>query len=95
MNIRHLYRGINEFKRGYQPQSNLVKDESGDLVADFDIIFNRWKNYFSQLLNVRTRQIEMHAAEPLVRGPFHLRLKLLLPSRKSVNCQVVIKFQQN
>jgi hypothetical protein len=24
-NIRDLYRGINEFKRGYQPQSNLVK----------------------------------------------------------------------
>jgi hypothetical protein len=33
-NIRELYRGINEFKRGYQPRSNLVKDENGDLVAD-------------------------------------------------------------
>jgi hypothetical protein len=28
-NIRDLYRGINRFKRGYQPQSNLVKDENG------------------------------------------------------------------
>jgi hypothetical protein len=26
--IRGLYRGINEFKRGYQPRSNLVKDEN-------------------------------------------------------------------
>jgi hypothetical protein len=25
-NIRDLYRGINYFKRGYQPRSNLVKD---------------------------------------------------------------------
>jgi hypothetical protein len=25
-NIRVLYRGINKFKRGYQPRSNLVKD---------------------------------------------------------------------
>jgi hypothetical protein len=25
-NIRDLYRGINEFKRGYQPQNNLVMD---------------------------------------------------------------------
>jgi hypothetical protein len=33
-NIRDLYRGINEFKRGYQPRSNVVKDEKGDLVAD-------------------------------------------------------------
>jgi hypothetical protein len=32
-NIRDLYRGINEFKRGYQPRSNLVKDENGDLLA--------------------------------------------------------------
>jgi hypothetical protein len=26
-NIRELYRGINEFKKGYQPTTNLVKDE--------------------------------------------------------------------
>jgi hypothetical protein len=31
-NIRDLYRGINEFKRGYQPRSNLIKDENGDLA---------------------------------------------------------------
>jgi hypothetical protein len=27
-NIRDLYRGINEFKRGYQPGNELVKDEN-------------------------------------------------------------------
>jgi hypothetical protein len=32
-NIRDLYRGINECKMGYQPRSNLVKDENGDLLA--------------------------------------------------------------
>jgi hypothetical protein len=51
-NIRDLYRGINEFKKGYQPRTNLVKDERGDLVADPHNILNRWKNYFCQLLNV-------------------------------------------
>jgi hypothetical protein len=44
-NIRDLHRGINEFKRGYQPQSNLVKDENSDLLADSDNIYNTWKNY--------------------------------------------------
>jgi hypothetical protein len=34
MNIRDLYRGINEFKRGYRPRNSLVKDENGDLLAD-------------------------------------------------------------
>jgi hypothetical protein len=38
-NIRDLYRGINEFKRDYQPRNNLVKDENGDLLADsFDLL---------------------------------------------------------
>ena len=26
-NIRDLYRGISDFKKGYQPRSNIVKDE--------------------------------------------------------------------
>jgi hypothetical protein len=62
-NIRDLYRGINELKRGYQPRNNLVKVENGDLLADSHNILNRWRNYFSQLLNVYTvsdvRQIEV------------------------------------
>jgi hypothetical protein len=33
-NIRDLYRGINEFKKGYQPRINTVKDENGNLLAD-------------------------------------------------------------
>jgi hypothetical protein len=51
-NVRDLYRGINEFKKGYQPRTNLVKDERGDLLAHSYTILNRWKNYFCQLLNV-------------------------------------------
>ena len=31
-NIRDLYRGINDFKEGYQPRTNIVWDEMGDLV---------------------------------------------------------------
>jgi hypothetical protein len=50
-NIIYLFRGINEFKRDYQPGSNLVKDEKGDLLADSHNILSTWKNY-SQLLNV-------------------------------------------
>jgi hypothetical protein len=47
-----LYRGINYYKRGYQPTTKLVNDRTGDLLADSHIVLNRWKNYFSQLLNV-------------------------------------------
>jgi hypothetical protein len=36
-NIRDLYRGVNEFKRGYQPRSIFVKDEDGGLLANSHI----------------------------------------------------------
>ena len=51
-NIRDLYRGINGFKKGYQPRNIIEKDEKGDLVADSHSIMARWRNCFSQLLNV-------------------------------------------
>jgi len=51
-NIRDLYRGINDFKKGYQPRTLIVKDEEGDLFADSHSIMTRRRNYFSQLLNV-------------------------------------------
>ena len=46
-----MYRGINDFKKGFQPRCNLVKDEKGDMVADTHSIVVRWRNYFSQLFN--------------------------------------------
>jgi hypothetical protein len=33
-NIRDLYRGITELKKGYQPRNNLMKNERSDLLAD-------------------------------------------------------------
>jgi hypothetical protein len=60
-----------------------VKDETGDLFADSHNILNRWKNYFSQLLNVHkvsdVRQIEVHMAEPLVPGPSCLEVEIAIP----------------
>jgi hypothetical protein len=59
-----------------------VKDENGDLLADSNNILNRWKNYFSQLLNVHNvndvRQIEVQRAEPLVPGPSRLEVEIAI-----------------
>jgi hypothetical protein len=69
-NIRDLYRGINEFKKGYQPRIDIIKDENGNLLADPQNVLNRWKNFFNQVLNVHgvhdIRQMDIHTAEPLV-----------------------------
>jgi hypothetical protein len=72
-NIRDLYRGINEFKKGYQPIINIIKDENGNLLADPQNVLNRWKNFFNQVLNVHgvhnVRQMDIQTAEPLVPEP--------------------------
>jgi hypothetical protein len=46
-NIGDLYRGINEYKRGYQLRSNLAMDENCNLLVDSHSILNRWRNCFS------------------------------------------------
>jgi len=51
-NIIDLYRDINEFEV-YQPTTDLVKGENGDLLADSHYILNGWRKYFCQLLNVQ------------------------------------------
>jgi len=38
-NIRDLYRNIIDFKKGYEPRTNIVNKEKGDLVTDSHIIF--------------------------------------------------------
>jgi hypothetical protein len=78
---RDLYRGINDFMKGYQPRTNIVKDEKGYLVADCHSILFRCRNHFSKLLNnfaliMLGRHI--HTAEPLEPGQVPLRLSWLL-----------------
>jgi len=95
-----LYRGINEFKKGYQPRTNIMKDDKGVLVADSQTILVRWRKYFSQLLNVHgindVRQTEIHTAEPLVPEPSACEFELPIEKLKKItNHQVPIKYQQN
>jgi hypothetical protein len=86
-NVRDLYRSINEFRKGYQPRTNLLKDERGDLLPDPHKILNRWKNYFCQLLNVHgaggVRQTEMHTPEPFVPGPSASEGEVVIGKMKS------------
>jgi hypothetical protein len=63
---------MTEFKKGYQPRTNLVKDERGDPLVDPHKILNRWRNYFCQLLNVQgtggVRQMEIQSLASLRLG---------------------------
>ena len=46
-NVRDLYKGIIDFMKGYQPRTNRVKDEKGDLVTYCHSILARWRNHIS------------------------------------------------
>ena len=98
-NIRDLYRGINDFKKGYKPRCNIVKDEKGDLVADPHSIVVRWRNYFSQLFNVHgfkdVGQAEIHTAEPLVPESSAFEVELAIDKLKVTNRQELMKYRQN
>jgi hypothetical protein len=63
-----------------------VKDENSDALADCHKYLNRWKNYFSQVLNVHNvsniRQIEVHMAEPLVPGLRRLQFGIVIAKLK-------------
>jgi len=82
-----LYRGINDFKKGYQTRCDIVKDEKGDLVTDSHSIVARWRNYFSQLFNVLgvndVGQAEIHTAEPPVPEPSAAEVELAIDKLKS------------
>jgi len=66
-------RDISDFKKGYQPRTDIVKDEKGDLVTDCHSILPWWRNSFPQLLNVHgvsaARQTEIQTTERRVREP--------------------------
>ena len=68
-----MYRGINDFKKGYQPTTNIINDEEGDLFTDSHSILARRRKHFNHLLNVYevsdVRQTETHTAGPLVTEP--------------------------
>jgi len=51
-NIKHLHKGIDYFKRGSRPRTNIVKDEKGDMATNSHSILVRCRNHSSQLLNV-------------------------------------------
>jgi hypothetical protein len=82
-----LYRDINEFKEGYQPRINIIKNENGNLLANPQNVLNRWKNFFNQVLNVHgvrnVRQEDIQMAEPLMPEPSLVEVEIAVGKLKS------------
>jgi hypothetical protein len=85
-NMRDLYMGISDFKTGYQPRTNVVEHEEGDLIGKSHSTLAGWRNHFSQLLNIHGvndgRQTEVHTAEPLVPEPSAFEVEMAIEKLK-------------
>jgi hypothetical protein len=70
--------------RGYQPKTNIVKDEKSDWATNSHSILAMCRNHFSQLLNVHAvndhRQTEIHTAELLVSESIALEVEMAVKS---------------
>ena len=80
--ISNLYRSINDFKKGYQPRTNVVKDEKSVVVTGSHSIFVKWRNHFSHILNVHgvddVQQTEIQTAAPLVPEPSTFEIEMAI-----------------
>jgi len=67
--------------------THVIKEEKSDFDRDSHSIMTRWRNYFSQLLNVHwskdVRQEEIHTAEPLVPETSAFEVELAIGKLKS------------
>jgi hypothetical protein len=86
-NASDLFRGISDFMKGYQPRTNIVKDEKIDLIADSHSILTKCRKYLAQLLNTHggddVRHTEIHTAEPLVPDPSAFEVELAIGKLQS------------
>jgi hypothetical protein len=50
-NTRKIYQTINQFKRGYQNEFNIIRNKNGELTMNKKEKAGIWKEYFDKLLN--------------------------------------------
>jgi hypothetical protein len=64
-----------------------VKDEKCDPLVDSHSISNRWKYYFSKLLNAHRisdlKQTEIHTAEPILGDPSPFEVEIAIAQLKN------------
>jgi len=80
--VRDLYRGINDFKKGYQPRSIKVNDEKGELVADTPHYYGDVEELFLPAIECYEDndawQAEIHILDPLVPKPSAFEFELAI-----------------
>ena len=75
-----MYGGTSDFQKGYQSRTDIVKYGKGDQISVTHGVVGRWRNHFSQLLNVHglndVRQTEIYTSRPLVPKPSVIEVQI-------------------
>jgi hypothetical protein len=95
-NIREMYKGIIEFKKGRQPRAYVIKKHDGIIVADTTSILNRWEQFFNNLLKVNQctshEGSELYTAESDVPEPSLIEVELAIEKLKRHKTTLVNHF---
>ena len=51
-NSRNFFQRVKNWRKGFQPRTNIISDEKGQLMADSGRVVARWGQYFRGLLNM-------------------------------------------
>ena len=83
-----MYKGINEFKKGYQPRAYERKKHDATTIADTTSILSRWEPFFGNLLNVNQVIInegsEVYTAEPDIPEPSLIEVEVAIEKLKKL-----------
>jgi len=95
-NIIELSRNINDFKKGYQPRTNIVKliwlqTPTQFWLSEWVITVSCWKVHGVKYV----RYTETHTADPLMSKARVFDFEMSNEKQKDVNHQLLVKFQLN
>jgi hypothetical protein len=83
-----MYKGIIEFKNGYQHCAYVIKKHDGTIVAYTNRILSRWEQFFSNSLNVNQSTShegsEVYTAEPDIPEPSLIEVQFTLQNLKTI-----------
>ncbi|KAJ4429507.1 hypothetical protein ANN_21676 [Periplaneta americana] len=74
-NARNFYKEVNYFKKGFKPQTKLIKNSKGEIISNEAQALERWKEYYEDHFKLRNEreseqmEQEVYTAEPLVEPP--------------------------
>lgn len=90
--VRNLYQGTKNLKKGYKSKTICLKDKNGKMLMGDDEILDRWREYFSLLLNEDSQSDENEEGQ--VNGDYQQTDNEPPPSNEQIT-DIIKKLKKN